>query len=90
MQRYKGTSYSSQQYAVTGYTLNIHFSISKKTSEPVLLQDVAFSSFYNLSDTQLNIMLPPLYNLSLSKTINSGPQKKATQPNQCKNRTFHV
>jgi hypothetical protein len=76
----KAQAYSNQQYAVTGDTLNIHFSISKKTSEPVLINEVAFNSLYDLADTQLNVMLPSLHNFSLDKTINTGPQKKATQP----------
>jgi hypothetical protein len=68
--------FSNQEYAVTGDTLQVNFSISKKTSYNVILKDFGVSQF----DSAINLSLVPLKTFSFSKTININLERTATQP----------
>ncbi len=68
--------FSTQEYAVTGDTLQVNFSISKKTSCNVILKNFGISQF----DSAINLALIPLKTFSFSKTININSERTATQP----------
>jgi hypothetical protein len=68
--------FSNQEYAVAGDTLQVNFSIRKKTSYNVILKDFGVSQF----DSSINLSLIPLKIFSFSKTININSERTATQP----------
>lgn len=75
--------FSNQQYAVPGDSLAIYFSIINKSGYKVVLENYGVNFF----DTTLNILLPPLEEILLSKKIFIDSSKQATQPYWLSNRS---